>query len=62
MVRIEDRDMFNETGKREMVPDTIVATSFSVRQHWRSSRRVLQAGFVQNIRFPIQMAFVGVSV
>ena len=47
MGRVGNRNMFSETRKSKMVHDTIVATSFSVQQHWRSSQRVLQAGFVQ---------------
>ena len=38
MVTVEMRNMFSETGKSKMVHDTIVATGFSVQQHWRSSR------------------------
>ena len=40
--------MFDEVGKSKMVHDTIVATDFSIQQHWRGSRGFLQAGFVQS--------------
>lgn len=48
MVREGIRNMSSKTEKSKMVHDTIVVTGFSIQQHWRSSRRVLQAGFVQS--------------